>query len=231
MFKKITKKLRNKNKSNFERFDVIIGGIIILWFMLVIFLTIVSWVCGIIEPLTSSASINITTPTPIITLIPTVTQIPTPTKKEITVKAINKFLKKKLKDKGEVIYTACKTQSPIVNPTLMTAIILLEVGGDCNSNVLNKANNVGGLNWYEGCGYPKYGWYMDFTHHGGIDTSIHIKAKILSRYINEGRDNITSIGLKYAPPNDSRNGIGGMNNRTWAKNVEAWFKRINKEIA
>lgn len=147
--------------------------------------------------------------------------------KDKTIIAINKFLKNKLENKGSVIYKACKSQDPPVNCKLMTAIILTEVGIECNSSILNRACNVGGLNWYKGCGYPKNGWYMDFSKHGGVDTSIKVKARILSKYyIKQGRTNIVSIGLKYAPLKDSRNGIGGMNNAQWPKNVKYWYDLI-----
>jgi hypothetical protein len=154
-----------------------------------------------------------------------------PVKKDqryITIKAINKFLKNKLENKGAVIYDACKAQDPPVSATLATSIILVEVGSNCNSSVLNKIHNVGGINWFEGCGYPKSGWYIDFTSHGGIDASITMKAKILSRYIREGRTDIVSIGRKYAPPDDPRNGIGGMDNTSWPSNVEHWYNKINR---
>lgn len=150
--------------------------------------------------------------------------------RERTVRAIDMFLKNKLANKGSVIYDKCKKQDPEVSARLMTAIMLLEVGPDCDSKVLNNADNVGGLNWFKDCGYPKYGrWYIDFSKHGGVDKSIEMKAEVLSRYIREGRNDIISIGLKYAPPDDSRNGIGGMDNTKWADNVKTYFDMITDE--
>lgn len=148
--------------------------------------------------------------------------------RQLTIDTINHFLKNKLKNKGEVIYNASKNQTPEVSAKLMTAIILLEVGSECNSRTLNEACNVGGLNWFKGCGYPIYRkWYMDFSKHGGVDVSINKKAEILSRYyIGDGRTNITSIGLKYAPPDDPRNGVGGMDNTKWSDNVKANYDKL-----
>lgn len=167
----------------------------------------------------------------VVTPTPTMTPTPTPVDdyigtRDTTIKVINLYLKNKLANKGQVIYDACKAQNPPVSAKLMTSIILVEVGQDCNSSLLRRTDNVGGLNWFEGCGYPRYGWYIDFSKNGGVDESIKMKAQILSRYIREGRTNIVSIGLKYAPPNDSRNGIGGMNNYAWPRNVEALYKRL-----
>ena len=149
--------------------------------------------------------------------------------KTTTINAINKALKGKLKDKGKVIYEACKSQEPKVNAKLMTAIILVEVGTDCNSSLLNRADNVGGINWYKGCGYPKYGWYMDFSKNGGVDESIKRMAEKLSRYyISEGKKDIVSIGKKWAPPDDPRNGIGGMDNKSWPRNVETHYNKLTE---
>jgi len=127
-------------------------------------------------------------------------------------------LKNKLHNKGEIIHKLVNSKIQVFLSKLMTSIILVEVGSNCDSKVLNQAENVGGLNWFDGCGYPIYSkWYINFKDNGGINKSIEMKAGILSRYIKEGRTNIQSIGLKYAPPNDSRNGIGGMDNISWTQ--------------
>lgn len=163
---------------------------------------------------------------------------------ERTVRAINKKLDGKLANKGEVFVKAGLDNN--VNPKVIAAISVVETtakeNGDWkvgSSKVLKECNNVGGINWTpyvtikeEGKltqvknPYSKKGWYNVYP---SVETSIHDMAKKLKWfYIDEGRDSIDSIGAKWAPTDDPRNGIAGMDNNSWPKNVKAVYEEINK---
>jgi beta-N-acetylglucosaminidase len=145
-------------------------------------------------------------------------------RKQKVIQAINNNLGGVFKNKGDQIYKTCKLYS--VNPMMLTAIIKHETSNG-TSDVVKNANNPGGINWYKGCGYPKYGWYQKYP---SIDVGIEKMARLIkTNYIDEGRGDIVSIGLKYAPPSDPRNGIGGMDNTKWATHVTNKYLQILKE--
>lgn len=144
--------------------------------------------------------------------------------KEKVIQAIDNNLKGKFKGKAGVIYSAGKGRS--VNPMLLAAIIKHETANG-SSKVCVKANNPGGINWYKGCGYPKYGWYIKYPT---IDDGIYAMANLLRcNYIDKGLKDIDSIGAKYAPVSDSRDGLYGMDNAKWPLLVELHYQKIYKE--
>lgn len=152
-------------------------------------------------------------------------------KQSRVVQSINKFLKNKLSGKGEVIYRFSKQREPVVNPVLVTAIIIHELGEDCNSPLIQKTDNVAGINWTPDSPYSRSGRYNDYRKHGGIDESILHLTKILSRYyIAQGYNSIDTIQQKYAPLNDKENGKYGMSNDVWKNNVTQIYKQIMKEV-
>lgn len=95
------------------------------------------------------------------------------------------------------------------------------------SDLVKNCNNPAGLNWYKGCGYPKSGWYQKFpTLEVGIEKMIKL---IKKHYIDEGLTDIYSIGAKYAPLDDHRNGIAGMDNNKWSPNITKFYEKILSE--
>ena len=146
--------------------------------------------------------------------------------------AINKHLGGMLKNKGEFIYEACQPNSKsatLANPILVAAKFKLETDNG-TSDVLKYANNPSGINWNKErySNYPIYSkWYVKFnTLEEGIEDSIYVLKRY---YLDEGRTDIVSIGLKWAPPDDPRNGIGGMDNKSWADNVSDIYEEILKD--
>ena len=144
-----------------------------------------------------------------------------------TIQKINLFLTGKMTNKGEVIYIACKSQSPQVNAKLLTAIIILESGKDFNSHNVIHNNNVSGMNWSSNSKYPRNGWYVQYPD---VDASIYDLAERLSKYyIAQGLTTIELIGQKYAPLDDPREGMYGMSNKHWVANVTRIYNQINNK--
>jgi len=144
------------------------------------------------------------------------------------VTVINKRFKGKLSDKGLILYRLCKSQNPPVSAMMTASIILQEVGLNCDSPLLINHNNVGGLNWYKGCKYPKTGRYIDFPT---VEASMKELVRNLSQYyIAQGFTDITKIASKYAPTNDYQNGMFGMNNDEWPVKVTKSYNQMTKEV-
>lgn len=144
--------------------------------------------------------------------------------KQKVIQAISNNLGGVFKNKAEYIYTKSKAYN--VNPMLVAAICKFETA-DGTSELVKKANNPGGLNWYKGCKNEKFGWYQKFeTLEDGIEELIRVLKEV---YIDNGHGDINSIGNKYAPLNDTRNGIGGMDNSKWSKVVTQFYIQIKNE--
>jgi hypothetical protein len=149
------------------------------------------------------------------------------TRQEIT-SAINKFLNGKMKNKGNTIYMAAKSQQPELSATLLTAIILLESGANFDSYNVRVNNNVSGMNWTSDSRYRRNGWYVQYDN---VDQSIWDMAERLSKYyIAQGLTTIEQIGAKYAPVNDPREGMYGMSNAKWVPNVTRIYNQIMVEV-
>jgi len=74
---------------------------------------------------------------------------------------------------------------------------------------------------------PEDGWYNRYKD---IDTSIYdMTTRLRKYYIEQGLTSIRQIGLKYAPLNDSRNGVGGMDNKKWIPKVEELCNKMLNE--
>jgi hypothetical protein len=126
--------------------------------------------------------------------------------------------------KARYIYAICKGYE--VNPMLLAAIMRWETANG-TSNVCVNAKNPGGINWWKGCGYPKYGWYIDY---GNIEKGIDEMAKLIKdNYIDCGLTDISKIGRKYCPTSDKRNGMYGMDNNKWVPKVTEIYNKILKE--
>ena len=145
-------------------------------------------------------------------------------KKEKVIKAIANNLKGKFHGYAEDIYNEGKEHN--VNPMLLAAIMKHETANG-SSDVCVNADNPGGINWWEGCGYPRYGWYIDYPN---LKKGIEEMAKLLkTNYIDLGLADIYSIGAKYAPVSDKRNGLYGMDNSKWPLFVERNYQKIYEE--
>jgi beta-N-acetylglucosaminidase len=145
-------------------------------------------------------------------------------KKERVVQAINNNLGGVFKGKAGVIYTASKKES--VNPMLLASMIKWETA-DGTSEVCLKANNPGGINYYEKCVYERYGWYVKYpTLDKGIEAMAHL---LKSNYIDKGLTDISSIGAKYCPLNDPRDGMYLMDNAKWVPKVTKFYLKILEE--
>jgi beta-N-acetylglucosaminidase len=169
----------------------------------------------------TQASLN---PTPMPTNKPIIIINKESLKKERVVQAISNNLGGVFKTKSEVIYLSAKNHN--VNPMLLTAIIKWETA-DGTSEVCLKANNPGGINYWEKCGYEKYGWYVKYpTLDKGIEAMAYL---IRNNYIDKGLTDIASIGAKYCPLNDPRDGRYGMSNAKWVPGVTKYYQKILEE--
>jgi hypothetical protein len=149
------------------------------------------------------------------------------TRQQVTT-AINKFLSGKMKNKGNTIYMAAKSQNPEVSATLMAAIIMLECGSNFDSYNVRVNNNVSGMNWTSDSRYRRNGWYVQYDN---VDQSIWDMAERLNKYyIAQGLTTIEQIGAKYAPVNDPREGMYGMSNAKWVPNVTRIYNQIMAEV-
>ena len=167
--------------------------------------------------------------------------------KEKVIKAINNHLGGLLSNTGDFFYQSGQAWS--VNPMLMAAISYHEtlngspvqiIKGKKYPSVLKKCNNVAGINWdykiwikENGKAiqiinpYKKDGWYNVYP---SIQVSVEEMAKKLRWwYIDDGKCDIYSIGKKWAPPDDARNGMYGMDNNKWPSEVEEIYKKILEE--
>lgn len=191
------------------------------------------------------------TPTLAPTVTPAVETVNKEKARQRTIKAIDAKLGGKLTDKGASFYKYATEQD--VNSKLLAAMCIVEttskVKGEWKvgtSKVLREHNNVAGINWnaevqikdqdgtirYIRNPYKKAGWYNSYP---SVDESIKDMAQRLKWwYIDEGKCDIYSIGGKWAPTNDPRNGIGGMDNHSWPSNVTAIYNELceleNKEV-
>ena len=150
------------------------------------------------------------------------------TRQQVT-KAIDKFMNGKMKNKGNTIYMAAKSQNPEVSATLMAAIIMLECGANFDSYNVRVNNNISGMNWSNDSKYRKNGWYVQYDN---VDQSIWDMAERLSKhYIGQGLVTIEQIGAKYAPVSDPREGMYGMSNKHWVGNVSRIYNQIVAEVS
>ena len=148
--------------------------------------------------------------------------------KSQVVKAINNNLKGKMKNKGNTIYMAAKSQEPELSAILLTAIMIHECGANFDSYNVRVNNNISGMNWSADSKYRKNGWYVQYDN---VDQSIWDMAERLSKYyIGRGLVTIEQIGAKYAPVSDPRNGMYGMDNGTWPVNVSRIYNQIVSEV-
>ena len=149
------------------------------------------------------------------------------TREQVTT-AINKFLNGKMKNKGNTIYMAAKSQNPEVSATLMTAIMIHECGANFDSYNVRVNNNISGMNWSSDSKHRKNGWYVQYDN---VDQSIWDMAERLSKhYIGQGLVTIEQIGAKYAPVSDPREGMYGMSNKHWPVNVSRIYNQILMEV-
>lgn len=110
------------------------------------------------------------------------------------IKSIENNLQGAFKGKAPFIYQ--KSRQYNVNPMLMAAIMKHETGNGSSKVVVN-ADNPGGLVWYEGCPYPKFGIFIDYpTLEKGIEDMVR-QLKVF--YIDKGLTSIEQIQKKYAP--------------------------------
>lgn len=143
---------------------------------------------------------------------------------EKVIKAIENNLDGVFNGKAKYIYDTSKSNN--VNPMLVASIMKWETANG-TSDLVKNCNNPAGLNWYKGCGYPKSGWYQKFpTLEVGIEKMIKLLKKY---YIDEGLTDIYSIGAKYAPLDDHRNGIAGMDNNKWSPNITKFYEKMLEE--
>lgn len=152
--------------------------------------------------------------------------------KDINQKAIavyNSYLQNtKLEGLGDVIWVASKSQEPKLSASLLLSIMLVECGKDFNSFNVRVNNNISGMNWTKDSKYGKNGWYVKYD---SIEQSLFDTAERLSKYyLKEGRTTIEAIGEKYAPKDDPREGMYGMNNSKWVENVTRYYEEIMKKI-
>jgi hypothetical protein len=144
---------------------------------------------------------------------------------EQTIANINKALGNALlKNRGAQFYKAAKEVN--IDVYIPPAISIHETttgNGVGTSDVLKECNNVAGINKVAGKAYK--GWYIWFKNENnqysdGIEESIYdLCYRLKTFYIDEGRTTIDKIGAKFAPLNDSRNGIAGMQNSSWVPHV------------
>lgn len=155
--------------------------------------------------------------------------------KDKVINAINKYATGVFKSKGAFIYEVCEQYN--VNPILVTAKFLLESGWGKEGSCIRQ-HNPSGIHWpvdtkekkrrteYIAKGYYKDGWYTNFLN---IDNGIRESIILLKEdYIDKGRDTIEKIGAKWAPTNDSREGMYGMSNKNWVPNVYRIYNQIKE---
>lgn len=150
------------------------------------------------------------------------------------INAINKYLSGGLlENKGSVYYDAGLQKK--VSPILMAAISIHETSADDkdgnwrpgNSKVLRTCSNVAGINWDGDKDIAHNGRYRVFKN---IDESIYNLAYIIRHYyIDQGRNDISSIGAKYAPLDDYENGKYGMDNNCWVDRVTTLYEKISAD--
>ena len=111
-------------------------------------------------------------------------------RKETMIKTMNQNLGGKLKNKGEVIYTASTVNK--YHPFLQCAIVIHETGNG-TSDAVRNLNNVGGI--FAG---------NSLKYYNSVDDGIWDMAKRIKRYyIDEGLTTIDKFGAKYCPINCS----------------------------
>lgn len=160
-----------------------------------------------------------------------------------TTEAINKYLAGGLLEKhGDTFFRA--GQKHKVDSKVLAAIAIHETSVDGIpgiSEVIRTTNNVGGINWTKYTyvkqdgklikilnPYKKAGWYNKYD---SIEESIFdMAARLEMFYIDEGRTTLEAIGAKWAPTNDKRNGIGGMDNNSWVPHVTSVYNSIVSEM-
>lgn len=134
---------------------------------------------------------------------------------------INKFLKGKLKGKGDVFVKAWRDHG--VDCYLMAAISIHETANG-TSQVCRDYNNIAGINWHGDKNIKHVGRYRVFTN---VDESILFLGGLLrTNYIDKGLTDIASIGNKFCPLDDVDNGKYGMDNSTWIPNVTKLYEQI-----
>jgi beta-N-acetylglucosaminidase len=145
--------------------------------------------------------------------------------KDKIINAISLNLSGAFKGKAKAVYNAAQNHN--FNSLVLAAIMKWETANG-TSNVCVKANNPGGINWFKGCGYDKYSWYIKYpTLEQGIDD---MADRLERYYINQGLTDISSIAAKYAPLDDKRNGMYGMDNREWPKQVTKIYMEILEDV-
>ena len=130
---------------------------------------------------------------------------------------IDKHLKGKLSNKGEVFFYAGNLYN--VNPMLLAAISIHETGNGTSVAIKNK-NNVGGIMANANLGILK--------NFEDIDLSIVEMSRIMKTYyIDMGLKDIESIGGKYCPEFVANDPTGI--NKHWVPSVSKYYKSILKD--
>ena len=132
------------------------------------------------------------------------------------IKAISNNLGGVFKGKADYIYNTCVLNG--VRPELMASIFRHETGNGTSSMVRNK-NNPGGI---------RYNNSYEFVSYKSLDEGIKANIMLIkNNYIDKGRKDIRSIGVRYCPSDDPTD-TEGLND-DWIPTVTTIYKRIIKE--
>lgn len=118
-----------------------------------------------------------------------------------------------------------------IDPFRPISIIIHETGFG-TSKAFKEKNNVAGLNWTSeqkrkiGIKSNIYNLAVEKT----LEASVTNLVMLLVTYKNFKKPliTLTDIQTKYAPDNDARNGLHGMDNTTWRKHTIQHYKNINE---
>lgn len=138
------------------------------------------------------------------------------------ISAIKNNLGGAFQGKSNFIYHTSKKNN--VNPMLVSAIIKHETHNG-TSQVCIIGNNPGGLIWYDGCPYKKYGI---FIHYPSLDKGIEDMVRQLKTfYIDKGLTTIEKIQKVYCPEGASNDPTNL--NVHWLPNVTKTYLKILEE--
>lgn len=137
---------------------------------------------------------------------------------------------KELKDLIPLILTLSKLYD--IDPLRPTAIILHETGNG-HSKAMQVNRNVCGLNWTErqkellDLKTDIYNLAVEKTHEASVTNLM-----VLLKYYrdNWGLEYLSEIQVKYAPLDDPRNGLSGMDNSVWLKQTIFYYRQIEAKL-
>lgn len=129
-----------------------------------------------------------------------------------------------LEDKVNIFIHMAKIYNIDVFRTI--AIALLESDKGTSYAATSKQHNISGMNNIP----SKYTNVYNIREYDSIDQSIHhLTYKLATLYRDKwGLVTLSQIQTKYAPSNDPRNGLDGMNNTKWTSNTIQHYKGMEK---